>query len=121
MSDLTPEGDRRIAQRRRVLKAGQIVFNEKRSTLPCRVRNVSDTGAQLEFDLTAVVAVPDVFDLIIELDAISVPCRIARRHGGLVGVRFDGPIAKIAKSRAQVVCPTSPEPVRPLRRKPITQ
>ena len=63
------DDDRRQgARRRRVLKAGIVAFNGRHSTLPCTVRNISATGAQLRMPGTA--SAPDTVDLIIELDGL---------------------------------------------------
>jgi PilZ domain len=67
-------------------KDGRIVFNHRRSVLDCTVRNLSSTGACL--DVQSTVGVPDVFELIIEPDGISRPCRIAWRSERRTGVHF---------------------------------
>ena len=53
--------DRRQSMRRRTLKGGRIVFDDKRSVLDCTVHNLSENGAQLR--LPSVVGVPDTFEL----------------------------------------------------------
>ena len=55
--------DRRPSQRARTLRAGKILFNNRRSVIDCMVRNVSTRGACLL--LPSVVGVPQVFDLVI--------------------------------------------------------
>ena len=65
------EGKRR-SLRRRVLKGGIVAFNDRHSTLPCSVRDVSDMGARLR--VTGSVSVPDTFELIIEFDGLEAPC-----------------------------------------------
>ncbi len=57
----------RTADRRRVLKAGTIAYNQRYSTLPCTVRDLSATGARLR--ISDVALVPTHFDLLIDLEA----------------------------------------------------
>lgn len=112
-----PDSDkRRASQRRRVLKAAIIAFNDRRSTLPCAVRNLSDTGAQLR--MPGGLSPPDTFDLIIELDGLEASCTVMWRKGEDVGVRFDEPPRKIPPRRSQVVTAVAPPKTPSLRRKP---
>lgn len=93
--------EKRVAPRKRVLKAGTIVFNNRSSTLSCTVRDLSDTGARLRVQKGH--AVPSRFELRIEVDGFEVPCTVAWKKGEDVGVVFDAPPTKLAPSRAQVV------------------
>jgi len=89
---------KRKSTRKRVLRGGLIIFNDRRSTLSCMVRDVSDTGARLRVAKDA--AVPDRFDLLIDTDGLEAPCTIAWRKGEDVGVRFDSaPIRAGPKGR----------------------
>jgi hypothetical protein len=111
-----PTPDKQRAPRRRVLKAGIIAFNDRHSTLPCTVRNVSDTGALIRMPGT--LSPPDTFDLIIELDGLEASCTVMWRKGEDVGVRFNEPPRKIAPRRSQVVTAVVPAKIPTLRRKP---
>ena len=111
----TPD-KQRASQRRRVLKAGIIAFNDRHSTLPCTVRNVSDTGALIRMPGT--LSAPDTFDLIIELDGLEASCTVMWRKGEDVGVRFNEPPRKIPPKRSQVVTAVVPAKTPTLRRKP---
>jgi diguanylate cyclase (GGDEF)-like protein len=71
---------------RRVLKAGNIVFNGGKSVIDCTVRRLSDDGASLAVISTA--GVPDRFKLAIEADAFSRTCQIARKAGTEIDVQF---------------------------------
>lgn len=114
-TDLAPD-KRLTGQRRRVLKAGIIAFNDRHSTLPCTVRNVSDTGAMLRMPRT--ITPPDTFELLIELDGLEASCTVVWRRGEDVGVRFDKPPRKIPPRRSQVVAAVVPAKTPSLRRKP---
>jgi hypothetical protein len=76
---------RRIAPRRRVLKAGSIVFGS--ASLDCRVRNLSETGAALE--ALSPLRIPDRFTLIVPTENLKRDCRVVWREGRRIGVAFD--------------------------------
>ena len=78
--------ERRHSPRTRTLRAAKILFNNRRSVIDCMVRNVSATGACLEFPST--VGVPDRFDLVIAPEPHARPCRIAWKDKTRVGVTF---------------------------------
>jgi hypothetical protein len=52
----------------------------------CVIRNLSDTGALLEFSAT--VTLPDTFKLIIKPEIITRNCKVARRSAQRIGVEF---------------------------------
>lgn len=114
MTDQTPSA--RKTTRRKQLKAGIISFNNRHSTLPCSVRDISDTGARLE---AAAASVPDTFTLIIELDGLEADCEVVWRKVNFVGVRFTGPTKHKEPRRLQVVQATGPKAGPSLRRKPV--
>jgi diguanylate cyclase (GGDEF)-like protein len=76
-----------VAQsRRRVLKAGQILFNGRSSTMDCTVRALSDDGAGIDVSSTA--GLPNKFDLIIRSDGFEKPCRIVAQSEKHIDVSF---------------------------------
>lgn len=77
--------EKRSSPRRRVLKAGTIAVAGG-GVLPCRVRNVSDTGAAI--DIAADQLLPEEFRLVIEVDAFIRRCRIVWRDVSRLGVTF---------------------------------
>lgn len=81
----SPNPDNRLDQRRTTLKGGRIVFNAGRSTIDCKVRNLSSKGAKLQ--VTSVVGIPDTFDLLLEGTARQ-PCRVVWRTLKELGVQF---------------------------------
>ncbi|MCL2385142.1 MAG: PilZ domain-containing protein, partial [Alphaproteobacteria bacterium] len=77
--------NRRRNDRRRTLKEGQIVFNDRQSVIDCVVRNLSDKGACLE--VTSPIGIPDFFDLDLGQSGFR-SCRIAWRKSRRIGVTF---------------------------------
>lgn len=73
--------------RRRVLKAGRIAFNNRRSSIDCTVRSLSDDGAGL--DVFTAAGVPRSFDLAIDADGFMRPCHIVSQAEKHIEVRFD--------------------------------
>jgi hypothetical protein len=77
--------NRREQARRTVLKGARIVFNDRKSTIDCRVRDLSADGARL--DLPTPQLLPHTFDLHV---AGNQPqrCGLCWAKGTRVGVRF---------------------------------
>jgi PilZ domain len=76
----------RRSLRQRVLKAGTISFGHA-AVIDCTVRNVSDTGANLEIENS--VGIPDNFMLVISKDNLKRPCHVVWRSARRIGIRFD--------------------------------
>jgi hypothetical protein len=72
--------------RRRVLKAGRIVFNDRRSTIDCTVRTLSRTGAGI--DVSSIAGLPDRFDLAIMSDRFETRCRVVAQSDRHLEVEF---------------------------------
>lgn len=72
--------------RRRVLKAGRIVFNDRRSTIDCTVRSLSKTSAGI--DVSNATGVPEKFTLAIRSDGFETPCRIISQTDRHLEVEF---------------------------------
>jgi len=62
-----------------------IAFDGGRSTRPCIIRNVSETGAKLE--LAKVAGVPETFDLLVPGHAPQ-PCRVVWRALKEMGIAY---------------------------------
>jgi hypothetical protein len=75
----------RAAPRRRILKAGQILFGP--SAIDCVVRNISATGACIV--VNSPLWYPDSFILAVTSDSASRRCHIVWRRDGQVGLAFD--------------------------------
>lgn len=114
---LSEQPQNRRADRRRQLKAAIIAFNDRHSTLPCSLRDISDKGARLDVDATKV---PDTFELIVELDGLEARCEVVWRRKTVVGVRFLEPPTHTKPRRTQVVQVLAPSATPSLRRKPIS-
>lgn len=76
--------EKRKSTRHRVLKAGKIAFGG--GIVDCTVRNLSETGAAL--DVVSSVGIPDHFTLVIAVDGVKRPCRVAWRKAARIGVLF---------------------------------
>ncbi len=107
----------RHAPRRRILKAGVVAFNDRHCTLSCTVRDLSPTGARLRCEGS--IAIPDTFDLIIELDGLQARCEVMWRKGRELGVKFLEPPRQGAPKRSQVVKPPEGERASLIRRRPL--
>ncbi len=107
----------RVTTRRKQLKSAIILFNNRHSTMPASVRDISETGARLE---ASAQDVPDTFELIIELDGLVADCEVIWRKVNLVGVKFLSPPRKAPPKRIQVVQALGPKEAPSLRRKPRT-
>ncbi len=77
--------ERRIAPRRRILKAGSICVGD--DAIDCTVRNISNSGATL--DIVTPLFIPDRFKLIIQSDSLNRPCHIVWRKERRMGIAFD--------------------------------
>jgi hypothetical protein len=113
-SDGSAQVERR-GRRRRVFKGGIVAFNDRRSTLACVVRDVSETGAHLRVEGS--MNAPDTFELIIDLDGLEADCEVVWRKGSEVGVRFRSPPRRFTPRRTQVVDALAPMHKPSLRRK----
>jgi hypothetical protein len=77
--------ERRSTKRQRVLKAGSIQIDGG-GAIDCTVRNLSQFGAAL--DVQSPVGIPSEFVLMITGDGLRLPCRVAWRKAGRIGIRF---------------------------------
>jgi diguanylate cyclase (GGDEF)-like protein len=81
-----PSGSLPADERRRVLKAGQIVLNGRKSTMDCTLRALGQSSAEI-----AVLDphnVPDQFTLRVSSDGIEWPCRVIARTAERAIVQF---------------------------------
>jgi len=109
--------ERRIAPRRRVLKAGKVAYQVQVLHCECTVRDLSDTGAKLRTDNS--VSIPDHFELLIEIDGFEANCEVVWRKDADLGVRFLGAPRTVAPARQQIVQPDTPVKKPSLLKRPI--
>ena len=76
--------EKRVTQRRRVLRSAYIVISDKAPKIECAVRNFSEAGAALEVSTT--FGIPNSFDIII--DGERRHCRSVWRTNIKMGVAF---------------------------------
>jgi hypothetical protein len=75
----------RIAPRARVMKPAKIDYGGDK--YPCIVRDISSTGAALDF--SELIRIPDEFTLILPDGKLKLPCRVVWRKAYRLGVLFD--------------------------------
>ena len=78
--------DRRKEQRGRTYLGSEVAFNNRCSTIDCSVRNMSQSGAKLEFAHTALI--PSEFDLMIRQKGSIRRARLVWRRELAAGVAF---------------------------------
>lgn len=110
--------DKRGGNRVRMLKGGTIAFSGRHATMPCVVRDASEGGARLQ--VAQASAVPDTFELLVELDGLEVPCQVIWRRLNEIGVAFLDQPTRSAPKRVQVIRHTGPQGRHTLRRTPPT-
>ncbi len=88
------QNERRTDRRSRTLKGGRIVFNGGYGVAECTVRNLSSSGALIEF--AGILPVPSEFVLHVDSEHHGYPCRVTWRAGTRMGVAFTGPPEEIA-------------------------
>lgn len=80
--------ERGKSDRARTFLGGMIAFNKRNSTMDCRVRDFSATGARVQLTNTAIV--PDQFDLTIARKERSFRASMVWRSVNEAGVAFLG-------------------------------
>lgn len=81
--------DRRASARRKTYLGGRVVFNHRQSTLDCRLRNMGESGAKLQFDHPAFV--PDEFDVQVARLERVYRARVTWRSRSEIGISFGQP------------------------------
>lgn len=79
-------GERRRSVRHKSFLRGCVLFNKRRSTLDCLIRDMSSEGARITF--ADAVNVPDVLELHIPQKKQTVHARVQWRHGDEIGLVF---------------------------------
>ena len=81
-----PEGPE-VALRARTFLKGVVYYDNRRVSIECTVRDLSDTGARIAFP--ALVAVPDDIELDIPQKQTTFLARVRRRNQNEIGVSFE--------------------------------
>jgi hypothetical protein len=76
--------DKRDVPRQRTFKGGSVSLAS--GSIDCIIRNLSGTGALIEF--SGPIAMPDTFVLIVKPELLKRSCIVAWRSANRVGVRF---------------------------------
>lgn len=90
--------ERRTFGRKPLLKVGAITLNSGTGTLPCVVRDLSESGANLQ--VQGVAGLPEQFDLFVELDGLHASCQAIRRSTDSIAVRFLAPPSRVKSTVA---------------------
>ncbi len=80
------EDEKRIAVRRKVLKAVKIISMDMKTVLDCTIRDMSDTGAKLNVEVSA--AIPKEFHFYLMSDNSIRDASLIWRRAGQIGVHF---------------------------------
>lgn len=78
--------ERRIAARQRSFLQGRIFYNNRRSSVDCLVRDVSETGAKLVFP--GAVTLPDIVEIYLSNKEEVRRAKVQWRRGNEMGVGF---------------------------------
>jgi hypothetical protein len=78
--------ERRSGSRQKSFLQGRIYYNNRRSTVDCLVRDLSEAGAKLKFSET--IAVPEAMELYIPNREEMHRARVEWRSGNELGVSF---------------------------------
>jgi hypothetical protein len=112
--------ERRSATRQRTLKAAKIELNRDGAAARCMVRNLSPTGAFLEFGTPT--DLPDKFVLVFLSNHAQRNCDVVWRQRNRIGIAFTGPEfsgsitpdpARASLVRAAIAASVAPREVRP--------
>jgi hypothetical protein len=79
--------ERRTSSRKKAFLQGRIFFNNRRTSVDCLVRDISEQGAKLKF--SSAVATPDLVELYIPNKDESFRARVQWRAADELGVVFD--------------------------------
>ena len=86
--DMRPEESQPPLRIRTFLK-GIVYYDNRRASVECTIRDLSDTGARVAF--TTLVSLPDNIELYIPQKQMTLPAQVRRREGNEIGVSFQNP------------------------------
>lgn len=76
----------RKSNRKRAMLAGKIIFNDRNSSIECRIRNISEDGAKIEVGETLIF--PARFEFLVPQHGRTYQARVAWRQGDEAGLEF---------------------------------
>src|ERR1700730_8628 len=79
--------ERRSVSRQKSFLQGRIFFNNRRTSIDCLVRDITEHGAKLKF--SSMVATPDVVELYIPNKDETYRAKVQWRNADEIGVGFD--------------------------------
>jgi hypothetical protein len=79
--------ERRTSSRKKAFLQGRIFFNNRRTSIDCLIRDLSEQGAKLKF--SSAVVTPDLIELYIPNKDESYRARVQWRAAEDIGVVFD--------------------------------
>ena len=77
----------KIAVRQRTFLKGTLYYDNRRASIECVIRDISDSGARLSFDNP--VSVPDNVELFIPHKQQTLRARVQRREPNEIGIAFE--------------------------------
>ena len=78
--------ERRKSMRRRTFLGGRLAFQRRYATLDCTIRNLSDTGARIAVDGSAIL--PDEFDFTLTRNDLAYRARLVWRNAEAAGLEL---------------------------------
>ena len=85
--DTDPEEPPKPALRSRTFLKGVVYYDNRRASIDCIIRDLSDTGARIVF--STLVVVPDNIELHIPQKQMTLPAQVRRRDEYEIGVSFE--------------------------------
>ncbi len=82
-----PDDEPKIAIRQRTFLRGTLFYDNRRVSIDCIVRDMSESGARITFDYP--VTVPDNVELFIPNKQQTLPARVRRRAPNEIGISFE--------------------------------
>lgn len=77
----------KVAVRQRTFLRGTVYYDNRRASIECTIRDLSDSGARLTFEHP--VTVPDSIELFIAQKQQTLPAHVRRREPYEIGIAFE--------------------------------
>jgi hypothetical protein len=83
-AETAPDG--RHTKRKRTLKTGKIVYNNKMCVIDCQIRDMSESGCRVR--ITNTVGIPRRVELIVPMDSKQRECEVVWKTRSELGIRY---------------------------------